>query len=59
MKSKENRLHCSKCGNTALVDKYGFLQPFDDKCVVFDDPVKWTVWQRENTLALLGDARLP
>ncbi len=55
MWSRENRLYCSACGNTALLDKYGFLQPLNDECVVFDDPVKWTAWQHENMLALLRD----
>jgi 1-acyl-sn-glycerol-3-phosphate acyltransferase len=55
MRCRENRLFCSACGNTALLDEYGFLQPLDDECVVFDDPVKWTAWQRENMLALLYD----
>ncbi|HWQ71677.1 MAG TPA: lysophospholipid acyltransferase family protein [Desulfitobacteriaceae bacterium] len=57
MRSKKNRLYCSACGNAAIVDEYGFLQPLDYKCVVFDDPVKWTAWQRENMLALVRDEK--
>lgn len=30
------------------IDGYGFLQPADSTCVVFDEPVKWAAWQREN-----------
>ncbi|MDR3566003.1 MAG: lysophospholipid acyltransferase family protein [Negativicutes bacterium] len=55
MRSKGNRLYCSVCGNTAVLDGCGFLQPFDAECVVFDDPVKWTAWQREDMTALLRD----
>jgi 1-acyl-sn-glycerol-3-phosphate acyltransferase/ribosomal protein S27AE len=55
MRSKKTRLYCSECGNIALLDDYGFLQPLDDECIVFDDPVKWTAWQRENMLALVRD----
>ncbi len=53
MRSKGTRLYCGTCGNTAVVDKYGFLQPLDSKSVVFDDPVKWNAWQRRNMLTLL------
>jgi 1-acyl-sn-glycerol-3-phosphate acyltransferase len=55
MRSRQNRLYCSGCGNAAIIDEYGFLQPFDHTCVVFDDPVKWTAWQRKNILALVSD----
>jgi ribosomal protein S27AE len=55
MRSKGSRLYCSVCGNTAVIDEYGFLHPFDDQCVVFDDPVKWNAWQRRNMIALLQD----
>lgn len=56
MRSKENSLYCIACGNKAILDEYGFLQPFDSKCSVFDDPVKWSAWQRENMLAQLRDS---
>lgn len=55
MRSKGNRLYCSVCGNTAVIDEYGFLQPLDDGCVIFDDPVKWNAWQRSNMSVLLTD----
>ncbi|WP_371379200.1 lysophospholipid acyltransferase family protein [Sporomusa aerivorans] len=47
MRSKGRELYCSACGNAAIVDEYGFLEPADPTCVVFADPVKWTAWQRE------------
>lgn len=53
MRSRGNSLYCSDCGNKALLDEYGFLQPFDSECRVFDDPVKWSAWQRGNLLTLL------
>lgn len=48
MRSLGSRLSCQACGNTAVVDEYGFLQPQDDTSIVFDDPVKWNAWQRGN-----------
>jgi 1-acyl-sn-glycerol-3-phosphate acyltransferase len=51
MKSKKTKLYCSACGNTAFLDDYGFLQPLNDECVVFNNPVQWTAWQNENMLA--------
>lgn len=55
MRSKGNRLYCTSCGNTAVMDEFGFLQPLDDESVIFDDPVKWQAWQRRNMLALLNN----
>ncbi|BBB91872.1 MAG TPA: lysophospholipid acyltransferase family protein [Methylomusa anaerophila] len=57
MRSKGIRLYCSACGNTAVIDESGFLQPLDGESVIFDDPVKWNAWQRNNMLALLRDDR--
>ena len=54
MRSKDNRLYCSVCGNTAFLDDYGFLQPLNDECIVFNDPVQWTAWQNKNMLALIS-----
>lgn len=55
MRATGTELSCCGCGNTAVVDQYGLLQPLDDTCVVFDDPVEWTAWQRENMSAMLHD----
>jgi 1-acyl-sn-glycerol-3-phosphate acyltransferase len=55
MRSKGTRLFCSVCGNSAVMDEYGFLQPLDDQCVVFGDPVKWNAWQRRKMIVLLQD----
>ncbi|VBB09796.1 phospholipid/glycerol acyltransferase [Lucifera butyrica] len=53
MRSRENRLYCSACGNTALYDATGFLRPLDENCVIWEDTVQWAAWQRENLLAQL------
>ncbi|NCU25952.1 1-acyl-sn-glycerol-3-phosphate acyltransferase [Candidatus Nomurabacteria bacterium] len=45
MDTNEHELFCTACGNKAIMDDYGFLKPFDDKCVVFDSPDKWNEWQ--------------
>lgn len=53
MRSKNNRLTCRVCGNTALMDESGFLFPADETNRVFADPVQWNAWQRKNMLAWL------
>lgn len=55
MRSKGISLYCSACGNVAFVDTRGFFQPLDSHCVIFDDPVQWAAWQRENLRAGLKD----
>lgn len=55
MRSKGKELYCSACGNTAVIDEFGFLQPADPACVVFADPVKWAAWQREAMSERLRD----
>lgn len=47
MWSKDNRLYCKKCGNTAIMDEYSFLKPEKDTSVIFEDAVKWLTWQKE------------
>jgi 1-acyl-sn-glycerol-3-phosphate acyltransferase len=47
MWSKDNRLYCKECGNTATMDEYSFLKPEKDTSIVFEDAVKWLNWQRE------------
>jgi len=56
MRSEGTRLYCRKCGNAAVLDGYGFLQPADSESVIFPDPVQWNAWQREKMRGLLRDA---
>lgn len=53
MKSRKNTLYCSTCGNTAVMDRYGFLHPENKDCVIFEDAAKWYSWQTENMLELI------
>jgi 1-acyl-sn-glycerol-3-phosphate acyltransferase len=46
MQSKKNRLFCTACQNSAQLNEYGRLEPQDENCIVFADPVKWNAWQR-------------
>jgi hypothetical protein len=46
MQSKKDRLFCTACQNSAQLNDYGRLEPQDDRCKVFADPVQWNAWQR-------------
>ncbi|MBP2667502.1 MAG: 2-acyl-glycerophospho-ethanolamine acyltransferase, partial [Firmicutes bacterium] len=46
MQSKKNRLFCLACQNSAHQNEYGKLEPQDENCVAFADPVQWNAWQR-------------
>jgi 1-acyl-sn-glycerol-3-phosphate acyltransferase len=46
MQSKQNRLYCSACFNSAQMNEFGALEPTDSQSVVFADPVQWNAWQR-------------
>ncbi len=45
MRSRVNRLFCSNCGNTAVMDRYGFFHPASPEDRVFEDIRTWHVWQ--------------
>ena len=45
MDSKKDKLFCTNCGNTAIVDKYGLINPQSEKDVVYPDMVIWRKWQ--------------
>ena len=45
MKTEGNRLFCTKCGNTALMDEYGFLHAENSDCKIFETPTEWNRWQ--------------
>ena len=47
MLTKQNRLWCTACGNAALMDEYGLLQPADAESLVFETPTAWNRWQMD------------
>lgn len=44
----ETTLFCTNCGNTAIMDLYGFLNPKDTTSVVFKTIREWNLWQIDN-----------
>ena len=57
LRSEKDRLFCAKCGNTALMDDYGFLRPVGPQDLVFEDIRAWHVWQLDQqrvTVAMEG-----
>ncbi len=47
MRAKGNRLVCNHCGNTALMDEYGFLAAATADDVAFQTPPEWYAWQKD------------
>jgi len=47
MQTHRNRLWCTSCGNSALMNEYGLLQPADNNCIIFETPTEWSRWQME------------
>ena len=47
MHTRRNRLWCASCGNTALMNEYGLLQPADSNSVIFETPTQWSRWQMQ------------
>ena len=47
MQTQHNRLWCTSCGNTALMDEYGLLRPANSDCVIFETPTQWSRWQMQ------------
>jgi 1-acyl-sn-glycerol-3-phosphate acyltransferase len=45
--AERNALKCGQCGNTALMDEYGFLAPATEHDVAFQTPPRWYNWQKE------------
>ena len=45
--ARNDRLICTACGNTAVLDVYGFLHPQGPADVVWEDPQQWFSWQEE------------
>lgn len=39
----KNKLVCSKCGNTAIANEYGFLEKGTEDSVIFKHPSKWSL----------------
>jgi len=47
MHTRRNRLWCASCGNAALMNEYGLLQPADSSCLIFETPTAWSRWQMQ------------
>lgn len=47
MRSAGSTLSCMKCGNTVVLNEYGFLHGASDADVCLADPSKWVQLQRE------------
>lgn len=47
MHTQHNRLWCASCGNAALMNEYGLLQPADSSCIIFETPAQWSRWQMQ------------
>jgi len=45
MDSTNTSLFCKSCGNTAVMDSYGFLAPLDSTSVIYKTPRDWNEWQ--------------
>jgi len=45
--SDKNRLICSHCGNTAVMNSTGFLQPESEKDKSFPDLHQWVLWEKD------------
>lgn len=46
MHSQKDVIECTACHNKARMDAYGLLHPGGEGDVIFDDPVKWTAFER-------------
>ncbi|MHB1484937.1 MAG: 1-acyl-sn-glycerol-3-phosphate acyltransferase [Saccharofermentanales bacterium] len=46
--TEDDRLFCRICGNTAVIDTYGFLHPQDASSVAFETIREWNLWQIDN-----------
>ena len=47
MRSRGMELTCSACGNTAVMDAYGFFHAKGPQDVVFEDAIAWSAFQSE------------
>lgn len=46
MDTRGAEIICSACGNTGVMDEYGFLHPKGKEDVIPDTPLDWHDWQR-------------
>lgn len=53
MRSTGEKLFCRYCGNTALMDSFGFLHPAPPDQVVFPDARTWHLWQIDQQRAVV------
>ncbi len=47
MQSRGDVVECAACHNGARMDAYGLLHPLHEGDVIFDDPVQWTAFERD------------
>ena len=45
--TEKNTIRCTACGNLAIMDKYGFLQPHSKEDVTFRYPYVWYNYQKK------------
>lgn len=57
MQSKNDRLFCTACQNSAQMNESGVLAPLNEQCVVFADPVTWNAWQRGYQAELIREGQ--
>lgn len=57
MQSKNDRLFCTACQNSAQMNVSGVLEPQDNQCVVFSSPVVWNAWQRRQLAARIREGQ--
>lgn len=50
MDTTDTSLYCRECGNTAIMDVYGFLNPEDDASVIFKTVRDWNRWQMQDLI---------
>ncbi|MBQ8293145.1 MAG: 1-acyl-sn-glycerol-3-phosphate acyltransferase [Bacilli bacterium] len=44
--ASKNTMSCTACGNTVIMDEYGFLKPKTNDDVCFEDETKWYDYQK-------------
>ena len=45
MNTKKNLLYCTDCDNTAVIDRYGLINPQSEDDIVYQDMIAWRKWQ--------------
>lgn len=47
LKADNNILYCEHCNNSIKMNKYGFLEPNSNDCVMFENETEWYHYQKE------------